>query len=342
VQSNPFGSFSITVIVAIFCTCAGAQEPVRDEAEAEPVVRVHVRMVMVDAQVLSKKTGRAVGPLRREDFRVYEDGVQQQVTSFSQDELPLSVVFLFDLTDSVRPVLKSLAGGALQALRHLKPEDQVAVMVYAASTQLVQDFTTDREVAAAAIEKASKMASPEAAFFNEGMFQAAGQSAKSSKASSRRVVLWMTDNVPNVPSEDIRWRYGRSIASDKLHTKVQAMTELLKNGTVVYTLLRMSDISVQESFRDPRRTVDGMLHPPGDVYQYSEQTGGHVIEASQKNMDVKLADWIDELRTRYTLGYHPPEGKTKSKFRKIEVKLSPEIKEREGKMFIEAKRGYYR
>src|SRR5258707_5493948 len=148
----------LNLLISIACLlsyAANAQDAAAT-SEAPQVLRVNVRLVMVDAQVLTRKTGRAISSLHAEDFQVYEDGVQQPITSFSQDELPLSVGFLFDLTDSVRPVLKSLAGGALQALKRLKPEDEVAVMVYAASTQLLQDFTTDRELAAKAIEKASK------------------------------------------------------------------------------------------------------------------------------------------------------------------------------------------
>src|SRR5262252_6393836 len=72
----------------------------------EPLFRVTVRVEVVDAQVISKKTKHAVNALKREDFVVYEDNVQQEITSFSQDQLPLSVVILFDLTDSVRPVLR--------------------------------------------------------------------------------------------------------------------------------------------------------------------------------------------------------------------------------------------
>ncbi|MGB8129805.1 MAG: hypothetical protein WCG81_08430, partial [Candidatus Angelobacter sp.] len=127
-----------------------------------PVYRVNVRVVQVDAQVLSKKTHHAARELKKEDFEVYEDNVRQQVSSFSQDTLPLSVVLLFDLTDSVRPVLKSLAEGALEALHHLKAEDEVTVMVYAASAQVLQGATTDRALAVAAIEKASRMESGEA------------------------------------------------------------------------------------------------------------------------------------------------------------------------------------
>ena len=325
----------IALAIAWFVLPAGAQENVE-------TLRVSVRMVTVDTQVLNAKTGRAISPLEPGDFQVYEDGVQQKIISFSQDELPLSVVFLFDLTDSVRPVLKSLASGSLQALHRLRPDDEVAVMVYSASAEVLQDFTTDRQLAADAILKASKMESGEAAFFNEGIFQAAVQSAKSKIPSSRRVVLWMTDNVPNIPSEAVRQRYGRSLSVNQLHTKNQATTELLKAGAVVYTLLRISEISDQMAVRDSSSIVSGMLYPPGDVWQYSQLTGGHVIESSEKKMESMLVNWIDEIRTRYTLGYRPPPGKSKGKFCKIEVKLSPDVRKREGKLLVEARRGYYR
>ena len=119
-----------------------------------------------------------MGSLSKEDFQLYEDGVQQQIAELSRNQLPLSVVLLFDLTASVQPVLKALAAGALEALQHLKPEDEVAIMVYAASAQLLQDFTTDREQAVAAIEKAGTMESSEAAFFNEAIFRRLSNWAK--------------------------------------------------------------------------------------------------------------------------------------------------------------------
>jgi uncharacterized membrane protein len=66
---------------------------------------------------------------------------------FSRDQLPLSVVFLLDLTETVQPILKPLAEGAVEILGHLKPQDQVAVMVFSSHTELLQDFTTDRQLA---------------------------------------------------------------------------------------------------------------------------------------------------------------------------------------------------
>jgi hypothetical protein len=56
------------------------------------VVKVDVDLVTTDALVLQKKTARIVGGLKKEDFAIYEDGAKQEVTHFSQDSLPLSVL----------------------------------------------------------------------------------------------------------------------------------------------------------------------------------------------------------------------------------------------------------
>jgi VWFA-related protein len=328
------------VVSSAFAYC---QEPTL--ASTEPVFKIDVNLVVVDAQVLKKKTHQPVPALQSEDFLLYENGVKQQLTSVSQDKLPLSVVFLFDLTDSVRPVLESLADGALQALDHLKPEDEAAVMVYAASTRLLQDFTTDRQLILKAIRKAGRMESPEAAFFNEGIFQAASQAAKSSNRS-RRVIVWLTDNVPNIPSEEIRRQYGKSIAEASLHSESDAFAKLFKTGTVVFTLLQRSYISEREfmaAFNHPVQMLYRRQYPPGDVYKYTEQTGGQVVESySRKKIAVKMAQLIDQIRTRYALGYHPAADSEKGKFHEIHLKISPEVEKREGKLIVETRKGYYR
>ena len=61
---------------------------------AEPIFRVDVHVVQVDAQVLSKKTRRAAPALKQDDFQIYEDNVPQKITEFSRDTLPLSVVII--------------------------------------------------------------------------------------------------------------------------------------------------------------------------------------------------------------------------------------------------------
>jgi VWFA-related protein len=319
----------------------GAQEP--STQSQPPIFRLDVRVVQVDAQVLNKKTRHAARELKQGDFEIYEDNVRQQVSSFSQDTLPLSVVLLFDLTDSVRPVLKSLAEGALEALQHLKPEDEVTVMVYAASAQVLQEATTDRGLAVAAIEKASRMESEEAAFFNEGIFQAAEQLAKGKNPSSRRVIIWLTDDVPNLPSESAipPW-YRKSISMDKLHSRQDALKHVLQTSTLVCSLVKKSEQSEEGEANLISKPVERMLHPPGEVYQYATATGGQVIEFKKKELREKLAMMIDDLRMRYSLGYHPSGQKPKGKYCAIKVKLAPEAKKAVGNVVVEARQGYYR
>lgn len=71
---------------------AFAQQPKKDET-----IRLRGDLVVLDAQVLHKKTALAVSNLKKEDFALYEDGVKQSISHFGQDKLPLSVVILIDL-----------------------------------------------------------------------------------------------------------------------------------------------------------------------------------------------------------------------------------------------------
>jgi VWFA-related protein len=319
--------FAVFLEFALSSKTHGQQSTTED-----PVIRVSVELVQVDVQVLEKKTGRPVGSLTKEDFELYDDGVQQNIAELSRDQLPLSVVLLFDLTESVRPVLKPLAEGSLEALKHLKPEDEVAVMVYAASAQLLQDFTTDREQAVAAIEKASEMESSEPAYFNQGVFQASAQLGKAKNPRSRRTIIWLTDNVPNIPS-------------DLVPTEEDAFRGLFETGTVVSALLErsaFSDFAIVTFSRNPMFSVARRRHPPGDVYKYAERTGGEVMKSSKAEVSRKLAQLIDEIRTRYTVGYYPSVKQPKGKFCEIRFQIRAETRKRKGQLLVRAKQGYYR
>src|SRR5437588_10676963 len=111
--------------------------------EAE-VVKVDVDLVTVDALVLQKNTARIVGGLKKEDFLLYEDGAKQEITHFSQDSLPLSVLLLIDRGGCLDPFGDKVHRAAVDAIDRLKPVDEVAVMTYHDSTRLLQGFTKNR------------------------------------------------------------------------------------------------------------------------------------------------------------------------------------------------------
>jgi VWFA-related protein len=318
--------FILVLQLAHFSRAYGQQDA------PDVVLHVNVNLVQLDAQVLQKKTGKPIGSLDKQDFELYEDGVLQHITHLSRDQQPLSVVLLFDLTASVQPVLKSLATGALEALQHLKPEDEVAVMTYAGSAHVLQDFTTDRAQAVAAIQKASQMSSNEPAYFNEAVFEASAQLSKAKNPMSRRTIIWLTDNVPNIP-------FG------SVHTEEAALHEVFQTGTMVSAIVErsgLSDAFVVGYSKNPLLAPLRMHNPPGDVYKYAEGTGGEVIKSSKDEISAKLAKLIDDLRTRYTLAYYPSANQPKGKFCEIKLRIRPESEKTEGPLLVKTTKGYFR
>src|SRR5256885_292066 len=120
---------------------AGKTIPVPATAE---VVKVDVDLVTVDALVLQKNTARIIGGLQKEDFLIYEDGTKQEITHFSQDKLPLSVLLAIDRGECLDPYGDEVHRAAREAIDRLKPVDEIAVMGYASFTVLLQPFTRNR------------------------------------------------------------------------------------------------------------------------------------------------------------------------------------------------------
>jgi VWFA-related protein len=325
----------ICFLVSVACPVF-AQEPV-------PTFRSSTELVLLDVQVVHKKMKTPAPPLEQGNFEVYEDGQRQEVKSFSRDQVPLSVVLLFDLTDSVRPVLRRLSLGAKSALTHFKPEDEVAVMAYAASARILDGFTKDRRRTRDAIERAAYMKSNEAAFFNEAVFQATQELRESENESNRRVIIWLTDNLPNVPTEWNRAHEGATVPEGSLHTQEDALRALHETGTMVAPLL-LTDAAMLIGTA-PLRAYEALWsksHPPGDAKKYAEWTGGQAMQMGGKNVEQRLADLIDELRSRYTIGFQPSQAKSPGAYCTLRVALAPDGPLHPKDWNVLSRTGYYR
>jgi VWFA-related protein len=326
--------------------CFGyAQDALPAQAYSAPTIRVSTQFVVLDALVENKKTGNLVGTLQANDFALSEDGVSQPITYFSHDQLPLSVVFLFDLTESVHPALASLGAGAREILGHLKPQDEVAVMTFSSHTELLQGFTTDRSLAADAIGKASKMKSGEGTFIHESMYEAVDEAMKSTAPGSRKVMVWLTDGTANFENAHTKKLLGKE-APAYLHTKEEATASLLHSGVVVAALIdrtAATDAIVLAADVNPFAMFIGAR--TGDIRKYADLTGGPVLNTSKTEVADRLAELIDELRGRYTLGYKPTTTKPDGTFCKLQVRLSPDVRKGlpdQQDIVVRANAGYYR
>jgi len=294
-----------------------------------PLYRANSDLVLADVQILNVKTGVPAPALRARDLRIYEDDEPQEIVQFSRDELPLSAVLLFDLTESVRGVLKSLAAGAKDALGHFKPGDEVAVMAYGVKVRLGHGFTPDRQRTIDAITKTAEMRTNEEAYFNEAMYQTAQQ--LSTTGARRRVIIWFTDNYPNVP-----FRF-------KAHTEEEALRALHENGVAVAPILMKSALGGMIAFgagMGEKRYAAS--HPPGDARKYAEVTGGEAMNLRGGKADERLSQLIDRLRSRYTVGFHPQGTKAPGTFCRLRVELAPDGALHPKEWKVLARQGYYR
>jgi VWFA-related protein len=295
----------------------------------EPI-KLSAELVLVDAEVLNKKTGQPVAGLRKEDFILFEDGVQRQITHFSQDKLPLSVVLLVDVSGSVYPIMHQIREGTWRAFQQLKPEDEVALMAFAGNTDLLQDFTTDRQLIGVRIEGVRSARVTGSTFISQAVYQAAVHLAKAPIPHSRRVIIVITDNLSDPRLENSHFEKK---TLDKLHES---------GATVCGVIFNRRTISPEKLIDKRKMRIRKIrIRLVGDISIFAEKTGGLVVDADRKEVGAKLTEIVDRLRTRYCLGYVPRKLRGDGKFRKIKVEISPEVEKKEGAVAIIAREGYY-
>jgi VWFA-related protein len=278
------------------------------------VVKVNTDLVVFDVQVMDKKTRSIVGNLSQADFVIADRGVKQTINYFTHDELPLSIILLLDVSDSVRPFIRRVREGALEALGRLKNEDQVAVMAFATTSELVQDFTLDRSLITRGIEDATKS---QRLGVNTGFAAAMDDAATRllmSPPANRSVIIVVTDN----------------FFFTSAHQEKVILSELFQSGSVVYGVL----VNTSNPYAGLRTGVY-----PG-IERYVDQTGGEIVRADSHDVAAKLALLIEHLRLRYALGFRPTDTSEDDKFRPVEIKfVSGERNEKS--IVVLTRRGYY-
>ena len=119
------------------------QEQTAEEVGEDDVVRVNAALVTVPVSVLDRD-GRFISGLRKEDFRIFEDGGEQQVAYFATTEEPFTVALVLDTSGSTRFKLEDIQDAAIAFLDQLRPEDKVVVISFDESVRVLSEATNDR------------------------------------------------------------------------------------------------------------------------------------------------------------------------------------------------------
>jgi Ca-activated chloride channel homolog len=110
----------------------------------DQVVKLESTLVNIPLLV-SDRSGRYIPRLSKNDFVLYEDGVQQEIASFGTEEVPFNVALLLDVSPSVEGNIEEIQDAALAFVRQLRPQDRVMVVSFDRSTNYLTGFTNNRQ-----------------------------------------------------------------------------------------------------------------------------------------------------------------------------------------------------
>ena len=250
----------------------------------DAVFRSSVSLVRVDAAV-SDASGRILTDLKKDDFRIFDDGLPQPILNFSFDEEPLDVALLFDTGGNMRSKFLPLIRAIELGFHELKPGDRAAVMVYSGVAvqllPLTPDFTAVNDAILLQVLKQHFGGTSK-------LVAAADDAARKFQAEPgnqrRRAILVITDKTAarNSPSD---------LAIHHLWQADAVLSELILD------------------------------HAPQPTDAVVEQTGGVTISAGD-DPGGAFVESLRRLRRRYTLYYATPPGSPGTQ-RSIRVEVRP-------------------
>jgi VWFA-related protein len=328
--------FFLVAICSILATSQTRERKVGSQDEsnspnkpAPEVVKVDVDLVTVDALVLQKNTARIVGGLKKEDFLVYEDGAKQEITHFSQDSLPLSVLLLVDRGGCLDPFGDKVHRAAREAVERLKPVDEVAVMTYHDTTQMLQGFTKDRLLIEEALNRIPPHDEEADHCLNKLFADAADYMIRAGNPVGRRVIIVITGVTRNFDCID--GPSGKSAA--------QAVYE---SGSVVCGIIPKEMGQGLENGIMVWATRMGKLGgaPYLDIEALANETGGELLSDKPENLSTTFQTLMDHLRSRYNLAFVSTNKQRDGSTRKLKVDVQPSLQNAQGKLVVKARRSY--
>ena len=172
--------------------------------DTDVVFRSDVSLVRVDVQVLDRDS-RAITGLRAEDFVLREQGRPQPIRNFSREDMPVDLLFLFDVSASMRPHVERIASAAHQALDVLGPNDRVAIMVFDRAMRLRMPFRSGRSE----VERELNSMLDQESFhggtdITRAMVAAANYMELHARREARRAIVVLTDDQTEFERDDAR------------------------------------------------------------------------------------------------------------------------------------------
>jgi VWFA-related protein len=297
-------------VVAVLVAAASGSLVVAQQSAAQKF-RLGVDVVSLNVTAMDS-TGRYVTDIPQSEFHVFEDGVKQELTFFSQTRMPIALALLLDTSASMEERLPIAQQAAIGFAKRLGPDDTAEVIDFDSGVQVVQAFTNE----VAKLEQAIR-----------------------STTVGGSTALY---NAIYISLNDLR-REAKPRSVDEIHR--QAII-VLSDGDDTSSLIQYEDI-LERAKRSETAIYAIGLRPRDNgargfkeaefvLRQLSQETGGRAFFPNDAGELPKIYDTIsDELSSQYTLGYTSKNSLRNGQWRRVVVRVN-----RTG-IVARTKQGYY-
>ena len=267
--------------------------------------------VSVDVGVLLEKTHTFVSGLKENNFRVYEDGVPQNIISFRRVQAPITALLLCEFAARGWPFRIDMLNAAWAFAQSLRPQDWVAMMTFDLNSHIISDFTQNKNQIEEGINQLANEAFMPVAFSETDIFDALAEALdRMSQIQGQKYIILIASGIDTMSKLDL----------DQILKRVKASRDItifsISTGGLLEALIQgnpgmganLQDITYAQA-ENQMRTFAGL-------------TGGMWFEPrfiGELPDDMRMIN--QSIRSKYELVYQPTDIKQDGTWRKLRVEL---------------------
>jgi VWFA-related protein len=276
-------------------------------------IKVNVPLVNVDVLVNAKNNGQFIPGLKKENFRIFEDGSPQQITNFSVTQAPITAVLLLEFASTNFPLLYDTLVASYSFANTMKKEDWVAVSYYDMQPHILVDFTQDKRAAFGAL---NQLRYPGFAETNE--FDALYDTLdRLDRVEGKKYIILISTGVDTFSK----------LTLDKITKKIKDTKDVTIFAVSIGWYLREycevhHCTGVSHGLASPHIGTIDYLQADNELKNFAAMTGGRAyFPRFQAEFSEIFQEVGEDIRKQYSLSYHPTNGKLDGTYRKLKVQV---------------------
>ncbi|HSB74236.1 MAG TPA: VWA domain-containing protein [Terriglobales bacterium] len=270
-------------------------------------IQVNVPLVSLDVMAVTKD-GQFIPGLKKDNFKVFEDGVQQNIANFSQSEAPITAVLLVEFAATNYSFMYDALNASYYFANSLKPNDWVAVVSYDMKPYILVDFTQDKRAVFGAL---NQLRIP--GFSETNLFDALYDTLdRLDRIQGRKAIVLVST--------------GRDTFSKLTLDQIMQKVKATKDVTIFPVSIGFMWREYVESHYGMNPEVSAAmmdyLQADNQMRTFAKLTGGKAyFPRFEGELPDIYRDIGNSLRNQYTIAYHPTDSKLDGSYRKLKVEL---------------------